>query len=573
MRNLKRHGLVFIMAFVLFASSFATAGQEVFASGGVPADNGKDVASLEPVEQAGLVFVGEKVKGNGGFDNNILYYSQEQIEGIKDVNGIPNTDEYANLQGSYVTNRIFSSYENHGTGAYHYSRVAGLDILEMLSNVVEGGTDAVSQCSVVASDGYKQIFNLSDLNGLKYYAPGDTTGVAAPLPIIALFKSSNEVTDQTSGTVPDTCDRLAAGENVFVFGQTAIQDSNNCKFVKYVNIISAGDIPAGVGSRSTILGGKLDELLEMGKYQTEYSYYDGGSAITHKIEGVPLSTLVEEKKLDKYMPSYTNYKIQAEASDGTIVNISQANVPKCFVAWGYTDGMAKPTGQLTTCALYMPGTTESDTLLKNLVKITVVSQSNQIVSKIPPCGPAVTAKSAGYNSIKLSWNALDNTTGYNIYRYNSTTKTYTKIKDVGNTTSYTDAGRNTGTTYYYKVAAYTNNKYDGAIKIEGGTSKVVSAKPILSTTTIVKLSKSGSTAVVVKWNKTTGATGYQIYYGKNKTMTSGKKIVTIKSGSTISTKIGSLQKGKTYYFKIRAYRTVNGVKKYGGFSAIKSMKR
>lgn len=573
MRKIKKRWLTLSVAFLLFAGSFATSGQDALANGGIPADNGKDLATMTPVDQAGLVFVGNDIVGNCGFDNTILYYTQKQIEAIKDANGIPDTDVYAHIKGCYVKDLVFSSYENHGTGAYHYSRVAGLDILSMLSKVTSRGADGVTQCTVVASDGYKQIFRLNDLNNLKYYAPGDTVGTNAPSPVIALFKSSNEVTDQTSGVVPETCERLPVGDDVFLFGQTAIQDSNNCKFVRYANILSVGDVPAGVSSNSTILGGGLDELLEMGRYQTEYSYTDGGNIITHKVVGVPLSALISEKRLDKFMPSYVSYKILAETSDGKTVTIPTANVSKCFVAWGYSDGMEKPTGQQTTCSLYMPGTTESDTLLKNLSKITVVSAANQVVTKIPPCGPTVRASTAGYNSVKLSWSAVDNGTGYYIYRYDTVSKTYKAIKDVGSATSYIDTGRTTGTTYYYRVASYTNNKYDAAIKITGGTSVTVSAKPTLATAAISSLYKSGRHTVIAKWNKISGATGYQIYSATNKTFTKGTKLTTIAGGTVSSAKLGSLTVGKTYYLKVRAYRTVSGMKQYGAFSSIKYIKR
>ena len=43
------------------------------------------------------------------------------------------------------------------------------------------------------------------------------------------------------------------------------------------------------------------------------------------------------------------------------------------------------------------------------------------------------------------------------------------------------------------------------------------------------------------------------------------------SGGTSKTLI-NLQSKKTYYFKIRAYRTVSGKKVYGPYSAVKSIK-
>ena len=47
---------------------------------------------------------------------------------------------------------------------------------------------------------------------------------------------------------------------------------------------------------------------------------------------------------------------------------------------------------------------------------------------------------------------------------------------------------------------------------------------------------------------------------------------TIKSGKTVKFVNKKLKKGKKYYFKVRAYRTVSGKKVYGSYSAVKAAK-
>ena len=42
--------------------------------------------------------------------------------------------------------------------------------------------------------------------------------------------------------------------------------------------------------------------------------------------------------------------------------------------------------------------------------------------------------------------------------------------------------------------------------------------------------------------------------------------------STVSKKVTGLSKGKTYYVRVRAYKTVNGVKVYGAYSGVKKVK-
>lgn len=77
-------------------------------------------------------------------------------------------------------------------------------------------------------------------------------------------------------------------------------------------------------------------------------------------------------------------------------------------------------------------------------------------------------------------------------------------------------------------------------------------------------------AVKLSWKKTKNAGGYVVYMksGKGKY----KAVKTITNGKTISYTKKNLKKGKTYYFKVRAYRKVNGQKVYGNYSGVKKIK-
>ena len=123
------------------------------------------------------------------------------------------------------------------------------------------------------------------------------------------------------------------------------------------------------------------------------------------------------------------------------------------------------------------------------------------------------------------------------------------------------------------TVTYTNNKNVGTakVKITGKgefagsvtkTFKITLGKPALKT-----VSKSGSAAIKVSWNKVNGATGYEVYRYTGSKWT---KIATTKATSYTDKKV---KKGTTYKYKIRAYTKANKKTVYSAYSAEKSVKR
>ena len=123
----------------------------------------------------------------------------------------------------------------------------------------------------------------------------------------------------------------------------------------------------------------------------------------------------------------------------------------------------------------------------------------------------------------------------------------------------------TNKTYYYKIRAY---KKTSGLTRYGAYSTIKSAKPTLKKVTM-KSTKPNKKAVTIKFKKVAGATGYQIAYRKKD---SSKWVKINVSHKVLSKKITKLTSKKTYYFKVRAYRTVNRKKVYGAYSNIKNCK-
>ena len=181
----------------------------------------------------------------------------------------------------------------------------------------------------------------------------------------------------------------------------------------------------------------------------------------------------------------------------------------------------------------------------------------------------IKATSNSYNSIKLTWNkTVNGANGYAVYRSTSKDGKYTLRKTITskNTIEFTDTGLDTNTTYYYKVRPYRMIEDK---KEYGSYSEIVCAKPVLSKTTITV--SSTSKKATIKWNKVLGASGYKVYSATSSDGTYSLK-KTITSINTLSYTNTNLVSGKTYYYKVRAYRNVNGKVVYGPYSLVKSQK-
>ncbi|MGN0734943.1 MAG: fibronectin type III domain-containing protein [Anaerovoracaceae bacterium] len=132
-----------------------------------------------------------------------------------------------------------------------------------------------------------------------------------------------------------------------------------------------------------------------------------------------------------------------------------------------------------------------------------------------------------------------------------------------------------GTDY---VVSYSNNKNVGKAKItikgigKYGGEVVKTFKINPSKVTVSKLTRSSSGKLKLTWKKhSTQTTGFQIQYSTSSTFKNAKTVTV--SGKTATSKtISKLTKGKKYYVRVRAYKTVNGVKYYGSWSSKKSLR-
>ena len=168
------------------------------------------------------------------------------------------------------------------------------------------------------------------------------------------------------------------------------------------------------------------------------------------------------------------------------------------------------------------------------------------------------------NSITISWTGLNNVYGYEVYASTSKNGAYTLVGAVAGN-SFTHLNLNAGTTYYYKLRAYAQLGVGNSVY--GDYSVTVSRKQTVPKVSGIKIANSSADSLKLSWNGVADASGYEIYQATKKNG-KYKKVATIGKGSTVTRTVKKLSYNKTYYFKIRAYRTVNSTKKYSAYSAI-----
>jgi len=175
----------------------------------------------------------------------------------------------------------------------------------------------------------------------------------------------------------------------------------------------------------------------------------------------------------------------------------------------------------------------------------------------------LTASAISSSQINLGWNDNStNETGFKIERSTDNVN-FSEIAIVGsNTTSYSNSGLSSATTYYYRVRAYnaqSNSAYSNTANAT--TQGTVPAAPIGLTATAVSKSR-----INLSWgDNSNNETGFKIERSTNGT--SFTQIATV--GANITTYANTGLKGnKTYWYRVRAYNGVGN----SGYSNVASAK-
>lgn len=162
--------------------------------------------------------------------------------------------------------------------------------------------------------------------------------------------------------------------------------------------------------------------------------------------------------------------------------------------------------------------------------------------------------------IEVKWTNVSDASGTQVFRKagNGSFKRIATIKN-STTSSYIDKNIKKGTKYTYQVRQYLTS--NGSTAYSDYTFEK-SATPMKTVSIKLSLYKK---RIKVTYKKVNGATGYEVFMktsgGKYKRVKTTKKAVYVKK---------KLKASKKYYFKVRAYKKVNGKRVYASFSKSKS---
>ncbi len=275
-----------------------------------------------------------------------------------------------------------------------------------------------------------------------------------------------------------------------------------------------------------------------------------------------IATVYPESATDKTVIWSTGDEKIATVKDGIVTAVSAGTVT--ITATAKADESVKATYKLVVTA--NPDKDQQQNTQKPSQNVTPSqptqnNQNNQTIVVVTPAKVTGLKRSKGTTtSIKVAWDKAANATAYEVVLY----KGSKQDKVVTTTaTSYNFKKLKKTTAYKVKVRAINGKTYGAYSSVLVTATQPAKAK-------LKSAKKVSDTKVKLTWKKVTGANGYQIYMktGKGKF----KLVKTLAKKKAVSYTVTKLKKGKSYTFKIRAYKKNGKVKVPGSYSNTKKIK-
>lgn len=192
--------------------------------------------------------------------------------------------------------------------------------------------------------------------------------------------------------------------------------------------------------------------------------------------------------------------------------------------------------------------------------------------KIETAVGAVNPRVSAYanNFVTLTWDKQTAANGYEVFKYDASSKKYVLYKNITNPNTNTCkvTGLASNKKYNFKVRAY---QIDDSEKTYAPFGAVVSQYTSIAKPKLNSAKSTSKKKIKASWSKVKGASGYQVMWSTYKNFSKNYKTKSVKAKYSSKT-VTTAQSKKTYYVRVRAYKTINGKKVYSPWSNTKKVK-
>ncbi len=354
-----------------------------------------------------------------------------------------------------------------------------------------------------------------------------------------------------------------------------------------VKTLENNQISVSVGMNLTtnyaFIGGKLIEvtniesIIHIANIYTAHTIIDDTESITTDVSN---STIVDTPSEESWVVKQTGAGtkdvtltwIKNENANGYLVQVKKGKKWKTVATIKNNNTTSKKIKKLKAGKKYTYQIVAYVNVKKKVKKKTkTVKETIEVLGPITaitkPSTPKGAIKGSAYDYVKISYKKKVGGTSYYVLSRSTEKKgTYTDIAKI--TGTYTDTDVKTGTTYYYKVKACNANGFCS------GNSGAVSKKPSLGKLSIKVKSPESGKVLITPTKTVSGEDGYVIEYS-TKSKKGFKEIANLdvytKEYLQESTEEKKLEGKKTYYYRARAYKVVDGKPVYGAYSKVQKV--
>ena len=466
-------------------------------------------------------------------------------------------------------------------GEYAFSRCSSLTSVTIPDSVTSIGSDAFYCCSGLTSVIIPD--SVTSIGSRAFYRCSSLTSVIIPDSVLNIGNGAfSYCSSLTSVTIPNSvtsigeyafsrCSSLTSviiPDSVLNIGDSAFYDCDSLTSVTIPNSVTSIGKDTFYGCSSLTSVTIPDNVTSIG-----YRAFAGCSSLTSVIIPDSVTNIVEGAFSDcDYLTIYgyigsaaEDYALENEikfvslgcSHKNTTVHLAKASTCK-----------VQGNNKYTTCNDCGKVISGSDAKLplaghKYTTKTTkaTLTKNGSIVKKCSVCGKVASTttiyypKTVSIAATTYTYNGKVITPAITVKGSNG------KVLKNGTdyTVSYGSGRKNVGK---YKVTVTFKGNYSGT------KTFYFTINPVK--TTLSKLTAGSKSIKVAITKKSTEVTGYQIQYSTSKTFKSAKT-ATIKNNKTTSTTLTKLTAKKTYYVRVRTYKTVGKTNYCSGWSTYKKV--